>query len=610
MATATPPLLSGDTLPAWFWNAVTERGGQVWLRQKELGYWRSWDWNETGQAVREIGNGLLALGLGARENVSILSNANVEWVLADLAILSCAGVCGGIYPSDGESQVQAQCADASTCMLFVENDEQLDKVLGLRARLPALRKTIVFDMKGLRDLDDPDVLSLDALRALGRDWASRHPEALDKRWRAGEAGQAAVLIHTCGTTGRPQAMLHSHAGVLQAVRRQQGMLPQDAHDERICFLPLCHVDERVGAIYQSLYTGTVLNFVENQGTVSENVREVSPTVFRAVPRVWEKLHSEVMLSIRESSPLQRAVSGWAIAVGQRAAEARLSGRPTPLGLRLQFLLARWLALDNARRLIGIHRARFLVSSSAPLATELVRWYLALGIPMLEVWGMAETCGAVTGGLDARLQPGSVGRPAPGIHIRVDADSGEILIRGDTLFVADPDLPGAARPLLDADGWLHTGDRGEIDAHGHLRIIDRLQDTLALDNGRQVAPSALEYALKASPYITDALVTGAQRPWLTVLVLLHQESVEKFVQEQDLAFGSFAGLTRAPQVRALVQAEIERVNATLPEHTRIRSFHLFDTQIGAGDEELTPAMKLRRHLVQNKYAAQIDALYAP
>ena len=389
-------VMPGDTIPAIFWNAVSQRASHVWMRQKHLGLWRSWTWQQTGDAVAEIGNGLLSLGFAKGDCASILANTVVEWVLADLAVLSAGGVSNGIYPTDAASQVQYLCDDSRTTILFVEDDEQLDKALEVRAQLPGLRKIVVFNMEGLRGLNDPDVISLDALRALGRDYARQNAGALQQRVADCKPEDLAILVYTSGTTGRPKGAMHLHQGLVFTVHGYNTLVAQDERDERMCFLPLCHIAERMGGEYFALYTGSKLNFVENPETIPENVREIAPTVFTAVPRVWEKFYSGVMISLKESGALQQAAYAWGIGVGTTIANCVLSDQPVSAWLKIQFRLAQWLVLNNVRKLIGIHRARFLVTGAAPISPDLVRWYMALGLPMLEVWGMTETCGASTG----------------------------------------------------------------------------------------------------------------------------------------------------------------------------------------------------------------------
>jgi long-chain acyl-CoA synthetase len=601
-------VMAGETIPAMFWNAVDRRGPTVWLRQKHLGLWRSWTWNQTGEAVREIAGGLMSLGFAPGDCASILANTVVEWVWADLAILSCGGVSNGVYPTDAASQLQYLCEDSRTTVLFVEDDEQLDKALEVRGQLPGLRKIVVFNMEGLRELNDPGVLSLSALRALGRDFLQKQPDAVAQRIALCKPEDLAILVYTSGTTGKPKGAMHLHQGLVFTVRGYNTLVAQDETDERMCFLPLCHIAERMGGEYFALYTGAKLNFVENPETIPENVREIAPTVFTAVPRVWEKFYSGVMIALKEAGVVQQATYGWGIGIGTAIANRVLAGEPVGAWLKLQFTLAQWLVLNNVRKLIGIHRARFLVTGAAPISPDLVRWYMALGLPMLEVWGMTETCGASTGVPAEKMKPGSIGPAATYNEVRLDPVTSEILVRGKNVFAGYLNLPEKTAETIDRDGWLHTGDVGVVDSDGYFRITDRMKDIIITAGGKNITPSELENDLKFSPYITDAVVIGDKRPYLVVIIMIDQENVEKFAQDADVPFSNYASLTRAPEVQALIQSELDRVNLKFARVEQIKKFFLLETQLTAEDEELTPTMKLKRKLVEQKYAPQIEAMY--
>jgi long-chain acyl-CoA synthetase len=601
-------VVQGDTLPAIFWNAVKMRGPNVWLRQKHLGLWRSWTWNQTADAVREIAAGLVSLGFEKGECSAILSNTTVAWVWADLAILSAGGVSNGVYPTDAPNQLQYLCEDSATKYLFVENDEQLDKALEVRDQLPGLRKIIVIDMEGLQKLQDPGVLSLDNLRALGRDYLRLHPTAVEDRTRAVQPQDLAILVYTSGTTGKSKGAMHLHRGIVYTVRGYGNLIQQDDTDERMCFLPLCHIAERMSGEYHGMYSGAKLNFVENPETIPENVREIAPTVFVAVPRVWEKFYSGVMISLKESGAIQQLAYAWSIGVGTRVANLVMAQQPVGAWLKLQFHIASLLTLNNVRKLIGIHRARILFTGAAPISAELVRWYLALGVPMVEVWGMTETCGGSSGAQPDRIKPGSIGPANAYNEMKLDPATGEILVRGTNVFAGYLNLPEKTAEAIDADGWLHTGDVGKVDADGYFFITDRMKDIIITAGGKNVTPSELENDLKFSPYITDAVVIGDKRPYLTVIIMIDQENVEKFAQDQDVPFSNYASLTRSAEVQALIQSEIERVNKKFARVEQIKKFFLLETQLSAEDEELTPTMKLKRKLVEKKYAPQIEAMY--
>ena len=601
-------VVPGETMPAVFWNAVAQRGDKVFMRQKQLGIWQQWSWRRTAQAVREIGDGLLSLGFQRGECASILSNTVIEWVLADLAILSGGGVSNGIYPTDAASQVEYLCEDSRTTILFVEDEEQLDKALEVRAKLPLLRKIVVFDVEGLRDFKDPGVIGLDALRELGRAHAKVHPKALDERVAACRPEELAILVYTSGTTGRPKGAMHSHWGLVYTVRGYNQIVAQDENDERMCFLPLCHIAERLGGEYFAVYAGSVLNFVENPETVPENVREIAPTVFTAVPRVWEKFYSAVTISLHESGKLQQLAYAWSLGVGMKIADRVLAGEPVGASLKLRFMLARALSLNNVRKLIGIHRARFCVTGAAPISPDLVKWYLALGVPMAEVWGMTESCGAATYTPAQRIKPGMVGPACPYNEVKLDPATNELLVRGPNVFMGYLNLPEKTAETIDAEGWLHTGDVGTMDADGYFRITDRMKDIIITAGGKNITPSELENDLKFSPYITDAVVVGDKRPYLTVIVMIDQENVEKFAQDGDIPFSNYTSLTRAKEVQELIWGEIERVNKKFARVEQIKKFCLLETQLSAEDDELTPTMKLKRKFVEKKYSDRIEAMY--
>jgi len=601
-------VVPGDTLPQLFRNAVRLRGDAVFMRQKEFGVWRGWSWNDTERAVREVSMGLASLGFAPGDCASILSNTVVEWVLADLGVMCAGGVSNGIYPTDAAAQVHYLCEDSVTTVLFVENDEQLDKALEVRPSLPNLKHIVVFDMEGLARFHDPMVMSLNALRELGRAHDAAHPGLFDERCNCRQPDDLAILIYTSGTTGRPKGAMHSHRGLVYTIRGYNQIVAQDERDERMCFLPLCHVAERLGGEFFAIYTGAKLNFVENPDTVPENVREIAPTVFTAVPRVWEKFYSAVTIALSEAGAAQQAVYRWAIGVGHDVARRVLKREHVPAWLKAKFHVARWLALDNVRKLIGIHRARFLVTGAAPIAPDLIHWYLALGVPMYEVWGQTESSGASTAMPALRIRPGSIGTACPYNEVKVDPANGELLIRGPNVFMGYLNQPQKTAETIDADGWLHTGDVGTVDDEGFFRITDRMKDIIITAGGKNITPSELENELKFSPFITDAVVIGDKRPYLTVLIMIDQENVEKFAQDHDVPFSNYASLTRAKEVQGLIEGEVAKVNAKFARVEQIKRFRLLETQLSAEDEELTPTMKLKRSLVQKKYAALIDTMY--
>ncbi|WP_066266497.1 AMP-dependent synthetase/ligase [Hydrogenophaga palleronii] len=598
----------GDTISRIFWAGVAARGEAVMMRQKEFGIWRSWSWSEVGGIVRDLSMGLASLGLKPGDCVSILSNTRVEWVWLDLAVLSAAGVSSGIYPTDASPQLEFLCENSDTVVLVVEDEEQLDKALEVRAQLPKLRKIVLIDPKGLAEFSDPMVITLDTLREQGAAHDRAHQGEFERLREVRGPDDLAILIYTSGTTGKPKGAMHSNRGLVVVVHGQNTTLPQDDRDERMCFLPLCHVAERVVGLYASIYTGTRMNFVENPDTVPENVREIAPTVFGGVPRMWEKFYSAVTISVKEAGTVQQALYRWAIAQGHAVADRVLAGETVNPWMKFKYYLAGVASLNNVRRFIGIHRCRCMATGAAPISPDLIRWYLALGIPMLEAWGQTESCGISTAMPPGRIRLGTIGPKSPYNEVRIDPETGELLVRGPNVFMGYLKQPEKTAETIDADGWLHTGDVGTEDAEGYFRITDRMKDIIITAGGKNVTPSEWENELKFSPYVTDAVVIGDRRAYLTAIVMIEQENVEKYAQDQNILFSNYASLTRAPEIRALIQEEIDKINRKFARVEQIKKFFLLETQLSAEDDELTPTMKLKRSFVQKKYAPEIEEMY--
>ncbi|MGE0733261.1 MAG: long-chain fatty acid--CoA ligase [Alphaproteobacteria bacterium] len=600
-------VVPGDTMPEMIWNAIKQRGDKPVLRQKEFGIWQSVSWRQMGEIVQEVGLGMMADGLQPGDSVSILGNTKKEWIFADLGCLCAGAVTSGIYPTDAPAQVEYLINDSRSKYLFVEDEEQLDKALQCLPNMPSLRRIVVFETEGLRGFSHDKVTTFQALRETGREYRKQHGDVWEQRLHARRPDDLAILIYTSGTTGKPKGAMVSHHNIIYTIRAFIDVLPQDESDERMSFLPLCHVAERIVGAYYGLYTGTVLNFVENPDTVPENVREISPTILGAVPRVWEKFYSAVTIRISESTGLQRWLYRTALRIGQQHAEKRLARHTVSVGLKLKFWLARKLVLDNVRKSIGIYRSRYLVTGAAPIAPDLVKWYLALGVPMLEVWGQTENCGIATCTPPDGIRPGMIGVPCPYNEVTVSPD-GELLIRGDNVFMGYLNMPEKTAETIDKDGWLHTGDVGRIEADGYVKITDRMKDIIITAGGKNVTPSEIENELKFSPYITDAVVVGDRRPYLTALIMIDQENVEKFAQDHAIPFSNYMSLCRAPEVRELIEREIDRVNKQFARVEQVKKFRLIEQKLTAEDEELTPTMKLKRKLVNEKYRDMIEQMY--
>jgi long-chain acyl-CoA synthetase len=594
------------TLPALFWQRVTTLAGKVALREKDFGIWNEYTWAQYGEEVRLAGLGLLALGLERGDVCSIAGEVCREWLFADLGVICAGGVTNGVYPTDSAAQVEYLVNDSRTRFYFAEDEEQLDKILAVRERAPSLAKIVVFDMEGLRNFSDSQCLSFDELKQLGRAWGDEHPGAWSAAIGAAEPDDLMILTYTSGTTGPPKGAMISQRNMLYMMQNLQAVYGIRETDEQVAFLPLAHVAGRMFYTFAGIESKCVVNLVEGPETVVHDQQEIGPSVHFAVPRVWEKQFSTVAIKLKDGTALGRFAYERALALGVRRAAHLKRGERVPFLLEAAFRVLDVLVLKNIRILLGIDRARWLSTAAAPIAPELIEWYWALGRPMYEVYGQTECTGIATANLPGDFRIGSVGKATPGTEV-VLSEAGEILIRGPGVISGYWNQPDKTADTI-RQGWLHTGDVGRIDDDGFVYIVDRMKDIIITAGGKNITPSEIENQLKFSPYITDAVVVGDRRPYLTCLVMIDQENVTKFAQDSGVPFTNYTSLCHAKAVQDLVWSEIERVNARFARVETIKRFRLIDQLLDAEDDELTPTQKLKRKVVNEKYAALIAEMY--
>ncbi|MBO0333855.1 AMP-binding protein [Sneathiella sp. CAU 1612] len=603
-----PTVIDGATTTCQlFWKRVKQHDKKVAMREKDFGIWQSITWSDYGERARDCGLGMVALGLKRGETVSILSENNPEWLYLDMGTLGVGGVSNGVYTTDSSKQVEYLCQDSRTRIFIAENEEQLDKILEVRARLPELMKIIVLDMEGLRDFKDDMVISIDELYLLGREYHEKHPNFWEEQINLSKPEDLAILIYTSGTTGPPKGAMISHRNLMFQIANLTPIIDYGPEDEQLSFLPLCHVAERSFSVFLPLFAGSVINFVEGSDTVPENIREVSPTVFFAVPRIWEKFYSAITLQLKEATALQQLAYKLAIETGFAIAEKKLNGEAPSKLEELKFWLADHLVLKNIKRLLGLDRAHYLGSGAAPISPDLIKWYWALGLSMYEVYGQTENTGVATTNLPDQLKLGTVGVAAPDTQVRI-SEEGEILLKGPHVFLGYLNQPVKTAETV-TDGWLHTGDVGYVDNNGFVKITDRMKDIIITAGGKNITPSEIENQLKFSPYISDAVVIGDKRKYLTCLIMIDHENVEKYAQDLDVPFTNFQSLCKTREVLDLIREEVEKVNKNFAQVETIKDFRLIEEVLTAEDDELTPTMKLKRSFVNQKYKGLIDTMYA-
>ena len=596
-----------DTVVRLFRARCAELGARTAHREKHLGIWHAFSWADYWNHARWLGMGLRKLGLARGEVVSILSEDRKEWLYADLGIQCVGGIASGVYTTDSTAQLDYILRDSGSRFLFVEDEEQLDKFLEIPDGAPQVAHVIILEREGLEDLQDPRCLFIDDLFALGREHDAEAPGDFDAQIDATRPEDVALLIYTSGTTGPPKGAMLTHENIISATESALHALPIDSDVEQLCFLPLCHVLERNISIYFPLGARTTVNFAESPETVFDNLREVSPHNFTAVPRVWEKVYSRVTIMAQEATWIGRLAFARALAAGRARAERVLAGRPLPVPLALRYRIWDFLVLANLRRMLGMDRMRQGTSGAAPISPELLKWYWAIGVPLFEGYGMTENSGLATLNTAAHNRTGTVGRAVPGVAVRV-AEDGEVQTHGLNTFRGYWNKPDKTAETLTEDGWLRTGDVGHIDADGFVTITGRLKDIIITQGGKNITPAEIESRLKFSHYISDAVIIGDRRKYLTALIMIDQENVEKFAQDRKVPFSDFASLCRAPEVVELIGAEVEAVNRDFARVEQIKDFRLIDVLLTAEDDELTPTMKLKRGFAEQKHKALIDAMY--
>lgn len=596
-----------DTLPKLFRQNCEKYGEKIAHREKDLGIWLAYSWTDFYDHARLIGLGLLSLGLKRGEVISILSEDNKEWIYTDLGVQSVGGIVSGVYATDSANQLKYLVNDSDSRFLFVENDEQLDKYLSVRDEIPGLTKVIVYDREGLHDFSDDRVIFIDDLYRIGRDYLKENPKRFEEEIARSTPDETAILVYTSGTTGPPKGAMISQSNIISSIIGASLTLPVNETDEQVCFLPLCHILERLISVFVPVGHGSVVNFAESPETVFDNVREVSPHVFTAVPRVWEKVYSRISIMSEEATPLGKWAYRQALATGMKRAEALENGDPVPLMTRLSYAFWDFMVLHGMRRLLGFDRLRRGTTGAAPISPALLKWYKAVGITVLEGYGMTESSGVISVNLVEDHKTGSIGKVVPGGEVRFGGD-GEIQYRGPNVFKGYWNKPDKTAETIEEDGWLHTGDVGRIDNEGYLYITGRAKDIIITAGGKNITPAEIENRLKFSPYISDAVVIGDQRKYLSCLIMIDQENVEKFAQDKRVPFNNFKSLCAAQEVRDLIGGIVEETNREFARVEQIKDFRLIDVLLTPEDEELTATMKLKRSFVEKKHKKLIDEMY--
>ncbi|MEJ2716407.1 MAG: AMP-binding protein [Deltaproteobacteria bacterium] len=598
--------LSGKTLPQVFLERVAERGDSLALREKDLGIWQRVTWKQYLDHVKHFALGLHRLGFRRGDHLAIISENCREWLYADLASMCLGGITLGVYPTSPYPEVHYVVKHSDSVIVVCEDQEQTDKILEVIDDLPMLTKLIVKDMKGLRRYPKENILSFKEVETLGKEVELDHPNLFLDEVRKGKAEDVCIMIYTSGTTGAPKGAMVNHLNVEASALATSEALETTAGDTVVSYLPLCHVAEQIFSLYLPIYVGLTVSFAESIATIQNDLREIAPTIFLGVPRIWEKLQNSIVVTIQDSSRTKRWLFDRCMRVGYRTADLRLAKRNVNPGLKLAWWIGYLLMFRALQNYVGLRKAKLCFAAAAKVSPEVLRFFHAIGIIAKEGYGMTECTGLSFIHMGDDIKLGTVGKPVSCIEYKI-ADDGELLKRGPTIFVGYYKNPEATAHTI-VDGWLMTGDIAEEDEDGHVAIVDRKKDILITSGGKNIAPSLVENELKVSPYIKEAILLGDGKNFVSALIQVDFENVGKWATDRRLPYTNFKSLSQLPEVRKLIAKEVQEVNEKFARVENVRKFLLLAKELDHDDDELTATMKVRRANIYKKFAKEIEQIY--
>ena len=584
------------------------------LREKDLGIWKDITWATYWENVQLVAHGLLALGVEPGDRVAIHSENRPEWVYADQGSVAVRAMTMGLYPTNPPAEVQYLLSNSGSKVLVAEDQEQVDKVLQIKDELPELERVIYIEDRGIRAYDDPLLMPWTELLELGRRHRDADPDCIERLMAQTQTEDVATLIYTSGTTGPPKGAMLTVGNIEFAIKSlvEGGGFaspPPNEDDTLLSYLPLCHIAERIFTVWFNLSAGCLVHFAESIETVQQNLREVQPTVFLGVPRIWEKINAGIQIGAANATFIKRVnFKLWSNVADRIGTTLARTGGTHTIGTRLLYLAGRVFLYRSVKDRIGMRKCRFAASGAAPIAPEILKFFMGIGVPMHEVYGMTENSAVATGNRPGRIKLGTVGEPQSGVELKIDETTGEILTRHPGLFAGYWKNPEATKQAITEDGWLHTGDVAEWVDGTHVRITDRLKDIIITAGGKNIAPSELENALKCSPYIKEVIVIGDRRPFLSALVGIELETVGEWAQARRIPYTTYRDLSHKPEVIELVREAIDEVNERFARVEQIKKFKMLPKELDHEDGELTATQKVKRAAIARMFAPLIDEIY--
>ncbi len=589
---------------------------QVAMREKDLGIWQEYTWERTWNLVLDAANGLLALGVEPGDRVSIQSEDRPEWVILDLATVAVRGVTVGLYPTNPTAEVEYLLRDSTATVHFAEDQEQVDRALEVDpSKIPFLARILYTEPRGLRDYDDPRLLGWEDFLELGRQHRRESPDAVELRMAEARPDDLMTLVYTSGTTGPPKGAMLSNANVGYAIsvflgeNGLRGDRVPGPGDLVLTYLPLCHVAERIFSTWHLVSCGISLNFAESIDTVIPNLREIQPTLFFAVPRIWEKMHASVLIRVSDASRFKRL---W-LRFGLRLAtvigrEKVANGGDHTSRSRLLNLVGYPLVFRALKERLGLRRCWHAGSGAAPIAPEVLEFFTGIGVPVFELYGMTENSAVATVNFPGRMKPGTVGEPYPEIGFRIDEETGEIQTKHPGVFVGYWNKPEQTTETFTDDGWLRTGDVGEWVDGTHVRIIDRIKHIIITSGGKNISPSEIENSLKTSPYVKEAMVIGDGRKFLAALVGIELDTVGDWALRRDITYTTYRDLSEKPEVIELIQGVVTATNEKFARVESIKKFRMIPKELDHEDGELTATQKIKRTAMEEMFGDLVESMY--
>ncbi len=596
-------------IPTTFMETALKRGDRIAMRHKDYGLWQEISWKEYYHQSCYVAHTLMSLGIQSGDFVGIIGENCPEWLYMDMGIQLAGARTVGIYTTSSWQQVQYILNHSECKILFAENEEQVDKWLQMRDDLPNLEYVIYWDKKGLERIQDPQLLFYDIIIEVGKKSYLENPELHLDRIKKIDPDDIALLVYTSGTTGKPKGAMLSGRNILwvaYTLLEDNDDVFIDEKDETMSFLPLCHIFERMFSVYFPMVFGYTINIAESTDTIAQNIREIRPTVGYAVPRVWEKFQSSMLIKMSDAPWLNRFLFKSATSVGNDYTTKKLDKKPLHYGLRFKRFFAYWAILFPLKYMMGMDRMRIALSGAAPISPKVMRFYHTLGITMFEGYGMTETSALITVSKASDYKLGTVGKPIHGAEVKI-ADDGEILTRHPGVIAGYYKYPEATARALE-DGWLHTGDVGEFDEDGYLKIVDRKKDLIITAGGKNIAPQKIENKLKYSSYINDAIVIGDKRRFISAIIVLDEENVNKYARDHKIQYTAYSDLATHQEIKKLIEGEVQDVNKELARVETVRKFTILDKRLYVEDGEVTPTMKVKRKFINEQYSDLIEAMY--